>query len=92
MKKLLNTIKNDKRLQILKLLLDKRRSLDELQKTLKILGHDHSKGTIEGEYVTPLQETGLLYERQNRYKITLLGSKRHVVSGSGFSRPGRKLS
>jgi predicted transcriptional regulator len=74
-KKLLNTIKNNKRLQILKLLSNRRHSIDELQKTLKNLGHDHSKGTIEEEYVTPLRETGLLYERRNRYEITLLGSK-----------------
>ena len=74
-KKLLNTIKNNKRLQILKLLSNRRHSIDELQKTLKSLGHDHSKGTIEEEYITPLIETGLLYEGRNRYEITLLGSK-----------------
>lgn len=70
---LLNTLKNRRRLQLLEILSKGRYSVVRLQRELKNLGYYHSQGTIAQEYITPLIETGLVEEDQNRYQATLFG-------------------
>jgi predicted transcriptional regulator len=72
---LLNTLKNRRRLQILKMTNRQHRSITQLQEKLKSLGHSHSQQTILEEYMTPMIEVGLVQQSQNLYTTTLLGSK-----------------
>lgn len=72
---LLNTLKNQRRLQLLEMVSKHRRSITQLQDELKSLGHSHSQQTIVEEYITPMIEVGLVQEGQNPYTVTLLGSR-----------------
>jgi predicted transcriptional regulator len=72
---LLNTLKNRRRLQILKILSKNRHSMDKLQQELKTLGYNHSQQTIAEEYVKPLTAVGLVEEDQQNYYLTALGHK-----------------
>jgi predicted transcriptional regulator len=67
---LLNTLKNDRRLQILKMISEGHHSIPRLQQELKKRGYHHSQQTIAEEYLTPLIEAGLAEENQNRYYTT----------------------
>jgi predicted transcriptional regulator/DNA-binding HxlR family transcriptional regulator len=72
--KLLNTLKNKRRLQILNIASEGRYSLAKLQQELEKLGYQHSQKTIADEYLTPLVEIELLEENQeNQYHATLFG-------------------
>ena len=73
MTKLLNTLKNKRRLQILGIISKGRYSIYGLQKELKKQGYYHSQQTIAEEYVTPLTEVGLTEEDQNQYYATVFG-------------------
>jgi len=75
MTNLLNTLKNNRRLQILEMISKGRYSLARLQQGLKKLGYYHSQQTIAEEYVAPLIEVGLVEENQNQYCITLFGCR-----------------
>jgi DNA-binding IclR family transcriptional regulator len=75
MTKLLNTLKNKRRIQILEVISKGQYSIGRLQQELKKLGYSHSQQTIAEEYVTPLLEVGLVEENQNRYYPTLFGSR-----------------
>lgn len=75
MEKLLNTLKNKKRLQILELITKGQYSIAKLQNTLKTLGHHHSRRTITKEYIGPLVDVGLAEENQNQYGGSLFGYK-----------------
>jgi predicted transcriptional regulator len=75
MTKLLNTIKNKRRLQLLETIANERSSLTHLQQRLKELGFNHSQQTIVEEYINPLVEVGLADQTQNAYYATLFGSK-----------------
>jgi predicted transcriptional regulator len=70
---LLNTLKNDRRLQILEIISEGCHPIDRLQQELKKRGYYHSQQTIAEEYLTPLLETGLAEEDQNRYYATAFG-------------------
>ena len=72
---LLNTLKNKRRLQILKMISKWRYSIGKLQKELKELGYYHSQKTITEEYINPLIEVGLADEIQSQYYATKFGSK-----------------
>jgi len=72
---LLNTLKNKRRLQILKMISKWRYSIGTLQKELKKLGYSHSQKTIAEEYTNPLIETGLADKIQSQYYATKFGSK-----------------
>jgi predicted transcriptional regulator len=72
--KLLNTLKNKRRLQILDIISKGRYSLPKLQQELEKLGYQHSQKTIADEYLTPLIGVELLEENQeNQYHTTLFG-------------------
>ena len=72
--KLLNTLKNKRRLQILDVISKGRYSVTKLQWELKSFGYNHSQRTISDEYLTPLMDVGLVEENQeNQYYPTLFG-------------------
>jgi len=75
MTKLLNTLKNKRRLQLLQMLSRERSSTTRLQQKLKEQGFNHSRQTIAEEYLNPLLETGLADESQNLFSATVFGSK-----------------
>jgi DNA-binding PadR family transcriptional regulator len=72
---LLNTLKNQRRLQILKMLSEGKYSVNRLQQELKKSGHYHSRKTITVEYVNPLVKAGLADEVQSQYYATTFGRK-----------------
>ena len=72
---LLNTLKNDRRLQILEIISEGYHSVARLQQELKKQGYYHSQQTITEEYLTPLLEVGLAEEYQNRYCATAFGCR-----------------
>jgi predicted transcriptional regulator len=75
MERLLNTLKNERRLQLLSMISKQHHSLTQLQIELRSQGHSHSQQTILEEYIAPMIEVGLVQENQNPYTLTLLGSK-----------------
>jgi len=75
MTNLLNTLKNDRRLQILIIISEGFHSIARLQQELKKRGYYHSQQTIAEEYLTPLLEVGLAEEDQNRYYATVFGCR-----------------
>jgi predicted transcriptional regulator len=70
---LLNTLKNERRLKILKLLSKNAFSIPHLQKELKDSGFSHSQETILSEYIEPLMTTGLVTENSGHFKATTYG-------------------
>lgn len=72
---LLNTLKNKRRLQILKLLTKEALSLSQLQKELKKQSYHHSQKTILKEYVKPLMTARLVIHNLNHYRATTFGWK-----------------
>jgi predicted transcriptional regulator len=84
MMNLLNTLKNDRRLQILKVISEGCHSIARLQQELKKRGYYHSQQTIAKEYLTPLLEVGLAGEDQNRYYTTVFGCRLNKLM-KGFS-------
>jgi predicted transcriptional regulator len=82
--RLLNTVKNKRRLAILAALVEYPLSLEDLQKTLGRRGYHHSQRTIIG-YLKPLIEAGLVEDRK-RLKVTLYGRRiNDAVAKHGFS-------
>ena len=74
-KKLFNVLKNDRRLHILKLLINSRYSLSQLQLELEKAGHRYSQSAINKEILQPLTSLGLVCESQGEYILTLFGSR-----------------
>ncbi len=72
--KLLNAIKNPRRLAMLAELKKRSLSLRTLQKRLRKRGFHHSQNTIV-DYLTALLETGLVKESNERFSLTLYGRK-----------------
>lgn len=72
--KLLNALKNERRLAILNILWQRPFSVDGLQKKLGNCGLHHSKKTIS-EYLKPLLKAGLVRESSKRFLLTLYGRK-----------------
>jgi predicted transcriptional regulator len=75
MTRLLNTLKNERRLQVLATISKEKYSITRLQQKLKTLGFNHSQQTIAEEYINPLVEVGLAEEGQNFYHATIFGCK-----------------
>ena len=73
MTKLLNTLKNKRRTQILEVISKGRSSIAKLQQELKRLGYYHSQQTIAKEYMASLIEVGLAEENEKQYSLTLFG-------------------
>jgi predicted transcriptional regulator len=79
--KLLNTLKNKRRLQILAILSRGRYSIEKLQHELGKLGYQHSQETMTHEYIEPLITVGLVQEEQNQYYPTRFGNQIHSIIG-----------
>lgn len=75
MTKLLNALKNKRRLQIFEMISKGRYSKASLQQKLKKLGYHHSQQTIAEEYLAPLIHVRLVEENQNRYHATVFGCR-----------------
>jgi predicted transcriptional regulator len=73
--KLLNTLKNKRRLQLLEIISEEPHSTLQLQQKLRKLGFNHSKQTILQEYLDPLNIVGLTDENQNLYHSTIFGRR-----------------
>src|SRR4030065_1265269 len=74
-KELLNVLKNNTRLHILKAIVSGRYSVSRLQEELKKAGYSHSQDTINEEYLRPLMQVGLAAEAQNQYYATTFGGR-----------------
>ena len=74
-KNLLNVLKNNRRLHILKAIVKNRYSVSKLQEELKKAGYSHSQETITEEYLRPLLEVGLAAEAQDQYYATTFGGR-----------------
>jgi predicted transcriptional regulator len=72
---LLNTLKNERRLQLLDMLSRQYLSISQVQKRLSSLGFKHSQQTIIEEYINPLAKVGLIQEGQNPYALTIFGCR-----------------
>jgi DNA-binding transcriptional ArsR family regulator len=82
--KLVNALKNNRRLTILQILWERPFSVDSLQKELAKCGLHHSKKTIRG-YLKPLLKAGLVRESGKRFLLTLYGRKVYdAVMSHGF--------
>jgi len=76
--RLLNTIKNPRRLKLLDALCEQPRTLRDMQRYLKQFGFHHSRSTISRAYVKPLINAGLVQEdNASRFKATFYGRKVH---------------
>jgi len=75
MMELLNALKNERRIQILKSLTGETASSARLQKRLAELGYHHGQQTILEEYLNPLVKVGLVEEDQNHFHATVFGRR-----------------
>lgn len=83
--RLLNAIKNRRRLALLGVLWERPLSLEGLQKKLRSCGFCHSRKTVS-EYLKPLLKAGLVKRSGGRFGLTLYGRKVHdAVVRHGFS-------
>jgi hypothetical protein len=84
--RLLNVLKNERRLGILDALMESSRSLKELQEYLKKRGYRHSRSTLVNAYVKPLLDTGLIKKEGTRYRFTFYGKNFHGILKGVFLR------
>lgn len=83
--KLLNALKNLRRLTLLGILWERPFSISGLQKKLRSSGFFHSQKTII-EYLKPLLKAGLVKESNNRFGLMLYGRKIYdAVIKHGFA-------
>lgn len=75
MLRLLNTLKNERRLRLLEIIAKERYSIAQIQRELRKHGFSHSQVTIGREYLNPLIEVGLADEQQNSYNATFFGRR-----------------
>jgi DNA-binding HxlR family transcriptional regulator len=75
--KLLNVLKNGRRLKILDALTERPRSVKELQKCLSKRGYQHSRSTISKAYLKPLLDVGLIKREGTKYRLTFYGRNFH---------------
>jgi predicted transcriptional regulator len=83
--RLLNALKNKRRLTMLDILLERPLTLDQLQLKLKEHRYQHSQKTIR-DYLQPLIAAGLIEEHDRRFGATLYGRKiEEAVVEHGFT-------
>jgi len=80
-KDLLNVLKNNTRLHVLKAIVKRRYSVSNLQEELKKAGYSHSQETIHQEYLYPLLAVGLAAETQEQYYATAFGGRLNELIG-----------
>jgi len=81
-KDLINVLKNDTRLHILKTIVKGRYSVAKLQEQLIKEGYTHSRNIINEEYLRPLVEVGLADESQDHYYATTFGGRLNEMLGN----------
>jgi len=82
--RLLNAIKNRRRLKILQILSKHPHDLEQLRVYLKDEGCYHSLNTVK-KYIEPLIETGLIRASKDGYRLTPLGREiQDILSGYGL--------
>ena len=74
-KKLFNVLKDERKLHALKVLVNSRYSLSQLQFELEKAGYRHSPSAISKDILHPLTSLGLICESQGDYNLTLFGSR-----------------
>jgi DNA-binding HxlR family transcriptional regulator/predicted transcriptional regulator len=74
-KDLINVLKNNTRLHILRTIMNGRYSVAKLQEQLKKQGYIHSQDSLSQEYLRPLLRVGLAAESQDHYYATTFGSR-----------------
>ena len=79
---LLNTLKNRRRMQMLRMACMERSSPGRFQQELKKLGYNHSQDTIIEEYLKPLTEVGLVENTWNQCHATTFGCKINELTGA----------
>ena len=84
--RLLNVLKNERRLRILDALMERPRSLKELQEYLKKMGYQHSRSTIINAYVKPLLDIGIVRKERTGYRLTFYGKNFHGILKGFFLR------
>ena len=84
--RLLNVLKNERRLRILDALMERPRSLKELQEYLKKIGYKHSRSTIINAYVKPLLDIGIVRKERTGYLLTFYGRNFHGILKVFFLR------
>jgi len=90
MTRLMNTLKNKTRLQLLETVTKGSYSIARLQQKLKALGFTHSQQTTIEEYITPLIGVGLVQDDQNVYSATIFGCRLSELA-NGFIDLGELL-
>jgi predicted transcriptional regulator len=80
MARLLNALKNTKRLQALNTLSKNHTTIGKLRQELKKPNRYHSQETIVEEYVGPLIEVGLATHNGDKYFATVLGRRLNEVT------------
>jgi predicted transcriptional regulator len=73
--RLLNTLKNKERLQVLQIISKSHATLTWLQQQLGKLDHHQSQRTIAEEYIQPLIDVGLAVQEQGNYSVTVFGRR-----------------
>jgi DNA-binding HxlR family transcriptional regulator len=82
--RLLNVLKNRRRLRVLDLLCERARDVKELQREMRAIGFRHSRRTIVEAYVMPMIGAGLVREDGALFRVTFYGRKLHdVLVGRG---------
>jgi predicted transcriptional regulator len=89
--RLLNTLKNERRLEILEMVSAERHSIIQIKSGLCDKGFNHGLNTINQEYVQPLLEVGLVNRYQDSYCATLFGQKLSYLT-RGFHDVAEVLS
>jgi predicted transcriptional regulator len=72
---LFNVLKNEKSLHTLKVLVNSRYSLNQLQLESKKAGYRYHQSAISKEILQPLLSLGLVFELQDEYYLTLFGNR-----------------
>ena len=80
-KALINVIKNNARLRILRTIVQGRYSVIKLQEQLRKEGYLHSRKTITEEHLKPLVEVGLAAESQDNFYVTTFGGRLNDMLG-----------
>ncbi len=80
-KELLNVLKNQTRVNILKSMVRTRYSVSRLQQELKKNGHSYSQEAINQEYIQPLVAVGLAAQAREEYYATNFGSQLTQIIG-----------
>ncbi|MCX8153783.1 MAG: hypothetical protein N3E52_05045 [Candidatus Bathyarchaeota archaeon] len=91
MKALLNTLKNETRLQVLKAIANRCYSADQLEQAFREAGRNYSAATISEEYLRPLAAVGLATETMNHQFYATIFGRKLVKRIDGFSEIVRVL-